>query len=163
MSRTVVADGAAEDLIRAFTQLACTEGHLKTLIEKYNSRLTEGVADVTDDVEREDLIERINDTLDELDQVSELRRGVMIKLMDMYEDADRDFWCVVKHTAVGVYNLFEAYQATGDAEVLNLYLESNARLVKMLTLWLGVEITTCASCFSDILNGRRGGEEYDES
>ena len=32
---TIVSDGLAEDTIRTFQQLACTEGHYKTLIENF--------------------------------------------------------------------------------------------------------------------------------
>ena len=155
---TVMSDGAAEDLIRAFIQAACSEGHYKTLIEKYSAELNNGIIDVED----ADLVQRhldqLNDAMSELDAVAELRRSLMRYLMEMY-GGDTSYWCLVKHLGTAQYNAFEAYQATGDAALLNLSLELNARLTKALTRFLGVEITDCAACFTDALRGQKKGED----
>ena len=150
-----IADGAAEDLIRAFQQLACTEGHLKTLVEKFNAELTNGIIDPSEEDKVKEQIEKISDTVDELDKVAELRRSVMLFLMEQY-GGDKDWWCAVKHLSAGAYTLFEAYQATGDAALLNAALEANARFTKAVTRFLGTEITDCAACLADVLKGKTG-------
>lgn len=152
---TIISDGASEDLIRSFQQLTCTEGHYKTLIEKYQSELSNGLVDEKDISKR---VEMLNDTIDELGAVSELRRAVMLRVMSAYPTADKTMWCTVKHMASAEYTLFEAYQASGDAEILNMYLEANARFVHAITRWLGTEITSCASCLTDILRGEKKGD-----
>lgn len=154
-----IADGASEDLIRAFVQIGCAESHAKTLVEKFNAELTNGIIDPLEDKVVKAQIEKINDTTDELDLLAELRRSVMLFLMEQY-GGDKDFWCMVKHLGVGAYTLFEAYQATGDATLLNLSLDANARFVKAITRWLGTEITDCAACLGDILKTK--GEETNE-
>lgn len=152
---TVVQDGASEDLIRSFQQLACAEGHYKTLIEKYQSELENGLIDVGDDKVRNDHLEKLNSAVEELGLLAELRRGVMLRVMNAY-DGDKNYWCLVKHLSMAEYTLFEAYQASdSDAELLNLYLTANARFVTVITRWLKTEITSCASCLGDILKGEK--------
>lgn len=150
---TVISDGAAEDMLRAVQQLVCAEGHLKTLVEKYNAELEHGLIDVTDTAVREAHMEKLNDVIEELGQTSELRRQMMLQLMEQYE-GDKDYWCLVKHLSAAAYCAFEAYQATDDAGMLNHALSANARLTKAITRWLGTEITDCAACLSDILRGK---------
>lgn len=153
---TIIQDGATEDLIRTFQQLACTEGHLKTLIEKYQSELQNGLIDVSDGEVRNAHIEKLNDTIDELNDIAELRRAVMLKVMNGYPGASKDWWCAVKHLSTAGYCAFEAYQASdNDATLLEIWLETNARFVKAMTRWLGTEITSCAACFGDILKGEQ--------
>lgn len=156
---TIIQDGSAEDLIRSFTQLACTEGHYKTLIEKYNSQLNEGIYDG----DPQEIVVKLNDAIDELELIAELRRKVMLQLMERYDGADKDMWCIVKHLSQAAYNAFEAMQAAdNDGELLSLYLDINARLVKALTRFLGVEITACSACFGDILRGTAREDEVQD-
>lgn len=153
---TIVNDGMAEDLIRCFQQLACTEGHYKTLIEKYQSEMQHGLIDVDDDEVRNAQIEKLNDAIDELNEIAELRRAVMLQVMNGYPDASKDMWCVVKHMSVASYCAFESYQASdNDADLLNIWLSINAKFVKAITRWLGTEISECQACLADILKGER--------
>lgn len=158
---TVIQDGTTEDLIRTFQQLACTEGHLKTLIEKYQSEMQNGLIEIDKDEVRKAHVEKLNDTVDELNDIAELRRAVMLKIMNGYETASKDMWCVVKHLSVASHCAFEAYQASdNDGLLLNIWLEANARFVKAMTRWLGTEITSCAACFADILKGERNETDH---
>lgn len=153
---TIIQDGATEDLIRTFQQMACTEGHLKTLIEKYQSEMQNGLIEIENDDVRTKHAEKLNDAVDELNDIAELRRVVMLKIMNGYDDADKNYWCVVKHLSVASHCAFEAYQASdNDATMLNIWLMANAKFVKAMTRWLGTEITECAACFSDIMKGER--------
>lgn len=144
-----VSDGAAEDIIRAITQLVCTEGHYKTLLEKYNSELNNGL---TDDIPG--TVEKMNDAMDELGKIAELRRTLMLRLQEDY-GGDVSYWCLVKHLSAASYNTFEAFQASdNDAALLNAYLDINACFIKALSLWLGMEPVECVSCFSDAIKGK---------
>lgn len=154
----IVNDGAAEDLIRAFVQMGCAELHMKTLLEKYNAQLENGLIDVNDSAGVHKQIEKINDAQDELLVLAESRRGLMLRLMDMF-DCDKDYWCMVKHTGLAMYCAFEAYQATDDPNIYNEYLTANRRFIHSLTHFLGVEITDCASCFGDILKAQKGADD----
>ena len=152
-----VADGAAEDLIRAFVQIGCSEGHTKTLIEKYTAELINGIVDANDEKAVKAHIDLINDSMEELGMLAELRRSTMLFLMETY-GGTKDYWCLVKHLGVGAYNLFEAYQATGESTLLNLALEANARFTKALTRFLGTEISDCAACLGDLIKSK--GEKH---
>lgn len=154
MERTIVSDGAAEDLIRAFVQMGCAELHMKTLVEKYNAQLENGMIDVMDDTAVSRQIGKIHDSEEELGLLAECRRGLMLRLKSMY-DCDDDYWCIVKHTGMAMYCTFEAYQATDDIEIYKEYLDANKRFINALTHWLGVEITDCAACFADALKAER--------
>lgn len=150
---TIIQDGASEDLIRAFQQMACAEGHYKTLIEKYQSELENGLIDVEDEKARSAHLEKLDGAIEELGLLAELRRSTMLQVMNAY-GGDKNYWCLVKHLSMAEYTMFEAYQASdNDAALLNLYLAANARFVNAVTRWLGTEITSCASCLGDILKG----------
>lgn len=154
MSRTIIADGMAEDLIRAFVQAGCAELHMKTLVEKYNAQVENGLIDLTDNEAVQKQIDKITSATDELNEFAETRRSLMLILKDMY-DGDPDYWCVVKHAGLAMYCAFEAYQASEDDQGLyTVYLETNKRFIKALTHFLGVEITDCAACFADILKSK---------
>lgn len=152
----IQSDGRSEDLIRSIQQLVCSEGHYKTLIEKYNSEMENGLIDVEDDEVRVAHIEKLNAAILEMNEIAEIRRSMMLHLMEMYPKADRNQWCNFKHLAAADYTAFEAYQASdNDALALNLWLSIRARFVNATTRFLGTEITSCSSCLSDILRGNK--------
>lgn len=148
-------DGIAEDMIRSFVQIGCAETHAKTLLEKYQAQLENGLIDVTNPDVVQAQVEKIDDTVQEINSLAQLRRGIMLRLFELF-DGDKDYWCEVKHLGIGAYTLFEAYQASDDdPTLLNLANEANKRFIKALTRFLGVPITECASCFSDILKAQK--------
>ncbi len=155
MSRNIQSDGISEDLIRAFVQAGCAELHMKTLVEKYNAQVENGLIDLTDNEAVQKQIDKITSATDELNEFAETRRSLMLILKDMY-DGDPDYWCVVKHAGLAMYCAFEAYQASEDDQGLyTTYLETNKRFIKALTHFLGVEITDCAACLADLLKAKR--------
>ena len=155
MSRNIQSDGVAEDLIRSFVQVGCAEVHAKTILEKYNAQLENGLINLDDNKAVLEQTDKITAITDELNNLAELRRSLMLRLFSMY-DGDKDYWCLVKHLGIGAYTLFEAYQASeDDPELYTLALEANKRFIYSLTHFLGVEITECAACFADILKSER--------
>lgn len=145
-------DTIAEDMIRVITQLACTEAHLKTLIEKSIGKLENGLIDVETELQAE--LDKQKDMKEELVEIAQLRRENMIALYEMYE-GDKDYWCMVKHLAQASYTAFEVWQASEDDPVLfNIAINTNKRFVKAVTHFLGVEITECAACLGDLLKAK---------
>lgn len=143
--------GIAEDLIRAFVQVGCAESHAKTLLEKATAQLENGLVE-SEKIQEQ--VDHINDLTDEINELAELRRGMMRYLHSMYPDGNKDYWCMIKHLGVGAYTAFEVYQASDDdPDLLNLALEANKRFTKALTHFLGTEISECAACLSDYLSG----------
>ena len=151
---TVNSDGAAEDLIRSFVQLSCAELHAKTIIEKTESALENGIVDMENDEEVAKAVDKVTSMNEELNMIAENRRNVMLALFNMYE-GDKDYWCMVKHLGSAAYTLFEAYQATEDPHLYDLALEANKSFIRALTHFLGVEITECAACFSDMMRVKK--------
>lgn len=138
-------DGIAEDLIRAFVQYGSAEMHLKTLVEKTLAKIENPSPDDGD------LIPLLTDYEEQLDEVASLRRKTMLSLFKLY-NGNKDNWCLVKHLGIGAMQIFEAYQASdNDADLYNLWIESNKAFIKALCGFLGVEITDCAACFADML------------
>lgn len=147
-------DGIAEDIIRAFVQVGCAELHAKTLLEKANAELENGLIDIYDTAKVQKQTEKITYITEEIDNLSSLRRSLMLRLFEMY-DGDKSWWCMVKHLGIGAYTLFEAYQASdNDSELLDMALAANRRFISALTQFLGLEITECAACFADALKGK---------
>lgn len=144
--------GIAEDLIRAFTQVGCAESHAKTILEKATAELDNGLIDVNNKDVVEKQVNHINDLIEEIASLAELRRSMMRYLQKLYPDGDKNYWCMVKHLSIAQFTAFEVYQASDDdPDLLNMALEANGRFVKALTHFLGVEISDCASCFADMM------------
>lgn len=148
--RLIVSDGAAEDMIRAFVQIGCAEIHAKTILEKAEAEMEEGIIDLEDSEAVERQMKKISDIEEEMNDLANLRRRIMLRLFDMYA-GDKDYWCVIKHVGTGAYTLFEAYEATGDPSLYELALDANKAFIRALTHFLGIEITSCASCFADMI------------
>lgn len=151
--RLVVQDGASEDMIRSFVQFGCAELHAKTILEKAEAEMEEGIVDLEDPDAVDRQMKKISDIEEEMNMFAQLRRKIMLRLFDQY-DGDKDYWCLVKHVGTGAYTLFEAYEASGDPTLYDLALEANKAFIRTLTHFLGVEITDCAACFSDILKAK---------
>lgn len=146
-------DGFSEDLIRSFTQLICSEGHLKSLIEKTTSELENGIVNVDDPDELNKALDKLDNMQQELVEIADTRRKMMVKLYEMY-DGDKDYWCQVKHLANASYTAFEAWQGSdNDSALYEFALETNAHFVKALSHFIGTEITSCSSCMADMLKG----------
>lgn len=144
-------DGITEDIIRSFVQIAVTEMHTKTLIEKRVSELENGFVSETD-IELQ--LYKINELKEEIKSLAELRRVDMLFLFELYDSkGDKEKWCSVKHLAIASMTAFEAWQASGDESLLEFALKKNQLFIKSLSQFLGVTVTECAACFADILKG----------
>lgn len=153
--KTIISDGASEDMIRAIVQTACAENHAKTILEKYEGQLENGYIDGENKEAVSAQLEKIADINYELNELAELRREMMLQLMNNY-NGDKDYWCMVKHLGTAMYCAFEAWQASEDSpELYDVYQKANKRFTKALTHFLGVEITECAACLQDIMSAER--------
>lgn len=139
--------GYAEDLIRSYVQFGCAEIHAMTLYYKTLAQLENGIIEASDTV-----LDKLQLFKEDIDNYSDMRRRIMRKLYDIFE-GDKDMWCQAKHLAIGAMTLFEAYEGSGDEELLVMAYEANKEFVKAMTRFLGIEITDCASCLSDFLKG----------
>ena len=147
--------GQAEDLIRAFVQMGCAEVHLKTLYEKTLAEMENGIVDVSDEKVRKEWVEKAESYREDLIESANLRRRMMSACFDMFDGGDSDVWCMVKHLGISNYCAWETWQASDDdPELLDIAIESNKLFTKMLSQWLGMEITSCASCFADMMKGK---------
>lgn len=157
MENKHASNGLAEELIRSIAQLGAMEYHYKTLVEKTNAELENGIVNVDTN---EALIAQLNKADEfkrEMIDTAELRRKLMLKLFDMF-DGDKDMWCIVKHSLIAEEQIFESWQASDDdADLMNMWLDANKMSNKAITRFLGAEVTDCASCLSDFL--KAGGKE----
>lgn len=140
--------GIAEDLIRTITQLAVAETHAKTLYEKTMGEVER------ETLKPEDAQDKLLLVMDQINCLAQTRRKVMLYLFNQFK-GDMAFWCEIKHLAIASYTLFEAYQASSnDVELLNLAYETQKEFTRALSAFLGMEITDCAACFSDMLKAQ---------
>lgn len=155
MENKHASNGIAEDLIRAFVQIASAELHTKTSIEKAVSEIEHG-ADENFGV----LMDKVAALQADLSSYAELRREIMLNLYSMYgEKGNKEMWCTVKHLGMAMYTAFEAYQASdNDPELFDFAMRANRMFIRAITEFLGVEVTECAACFSDIL---KAGGSYE--
>lgn len=153
-NNTHSSSGMAEDLIRAFVQMGCSEVHLKTLYEKTLAEMENGIVDVSDKEILQKYIEKANSYREDLIDTAQLRRRMMIKCFELFDGGDKDVWCMVKHLGISNMCAWETWQASDDdPELLDIAVESNKLFTKYLARFLGMEITDCASCLSDYLKG----------
>ena len=143
-------DGIAEDLIRSLVQMASVELHTKTLIEKRISEIENGMVNEEDIPKQLEVIQGLKEDIEEQ---AEVRRSIMLYLYNLYgQKGNKEYWCMVKHLSMAMYTMFESWQASErDEELLSMAIQINKMFIKALTCFLGVEITECSSCFSDIL------------
>lgn len=155
MENKHASNGIAEDLIRTFVQIASAELHTKTSIEKAVSEIENG-ADENFGV----LMDKVAALQADLLSYAELRREIMLNLYSMYgEKGNKEMWCTVKHLGMAMYTAFEAYQASdNDPELFDFAMRANRMFIRAITEFLGVEVTECAACFSDIL---KAGGSYE--
>ena len=153
MRNDMSTSGIGEDMIRAIIQFGCAELHAKTLYEKTRAELDNGIVDVNDTDTLNKTVEKLDEYRKDVDNYASLRRRSMKALFQMF-DGDKDLWCQIKHLGTGAMTMFEAYEASdGDGELLDIAYDANKEFVKAATRFLGMEITECAACFSDMLKG----------
>lgn len=154
-------DIGAEDIIRALVNAAVAEAHAKTNYEKLVSEMENGTVDVEDTEVFTAQADKIDNTHEQLGNLTALRRRIMQVLFDAFPNHNEMEWCMVKHLAITQNCLFEAYQASdGDTMLERLWLDANEEFVKAMTDFLGFEVTPCSACFSEMLkeddsNGNR--------
>lgn len=154
MKNSMSSSGMAEDMIRAFQQMACAELHLITLYQKTLAELENGLVDVTDDEVREAHIAKAEQYREDLISVTECRRDMMRACFEMFDDGDKDVWCMVKHLGTSSACAWEVYQASDDdPNLLTIAVDASKLFTRFITQFLGMEITDCASCLSDYLKG----------
>ena len=152
MKNAMSESGIAEDLIRSYVQFGCAELHAKTLYEKTIAELNNGIVDVEDSEVVQKHLDKAQMFKDDINSLAEMRRSIMRKLLDMFPNGDKAMWCQAKHLGMGMMTLFEAYQGSDDdAELLHMAYEANEVFTLAMSRFLGVEITSCASCFADAL------------
>lgn len=150
--------GMGEDLVRAFVQMGCAELHLMTLYQKTYAEMENGIVDMEDANVRQAQIEKAERYREDLIETADLRRQMMLKCFDLFEDGDKDVWCMVKHLGISSMCAWETWQASDDdPDLLYLAVQSNKMFTKYLTQFFGMEITDCASCLSDMLKGKENG------
>lgn len=145
--------GMAEDMLRSIVQLGATEIHYQTLYNKARAELENGLIKVEDEKIRDSQINKIEYYRSEIACIADVRRRLMKHLFDMFE-GNKDAWCLVKHLGIAMMTAFEAYQASDDdLDLLDIYFDINKEFNKAVTDFLGMEITDCAACVSDMLKG----------
>lgn len=148
--------GYAEDLIRGIVQVGCAELHVKTLIEKVKAEMENGLIDVSNTEVLVTHQEKYKDYIEELKNLAQIRRGSMLRLYELFE-GDKDAWCLVKHLGVGAMCIFEAWEGSEDDMALyELAMDANKAFIRALSRFMGMELTECAACFSDMLKAEKG-------
>lgn len=153
MRNEMSTSGIGEDMIRSIIQFGCAELHAKTLYEKTRAELDNGIVDVDDKDALDKTLTKLDDYRQDVEHYASLRRRSMKALFKMF-NGDKDMWCQIKHLGVGAMTMWEAYEASdGDGELLDIAYDANKEFVKAATRFLGMELTDCSACFSDMLKG----------
>lgn len=148
--------GIGEDLIRAIQQMCCAELHLITLYEKTVAEMENGIIDVSDSEVLMKHIDKAEQYKNDIIDATNIRRQMMSKLFSMFDGGDKDVWCMFKHLASAAYTAWEVYLASeDDPELLTIAVDTNKMFTRFTTQFLGMEITDCASCLTDMMKGEK--------
>lgn len=157
MSKNIYSEvGAAEDLLRSIVQIGCAEIHAQTLYYKATSELDNGIVDVENIELVQRHLEKIEMFRNDIETYANLRRRMTRTLFEMFDNdkKDKNMWCQIKHLGIASYTAFETYQASDqNSELMLIAYETNRAFIKAATRFLGVEVSDCASCFSDSMKG----------
>lgn len=146
--------GMAEDMLRTIVQLGATEVHYQTLYCKYRAEIENGLIKVEDEEIRNKQLEKIEYYQEEINLIADLRRRMMRKLFSLFDGGNKSAWCLIKHLGIASMTALESYQASdNDLVLLDIYYDINKEFNKAVTDFLGMEITDCAACVSDMLKG----------
>lgn len=148
--------GAGEDLLRAIVQMGAAEIHAMGLYYKTTAEMENGLVDIDDNEVLQKYLDKANMYLEDIETYAVLRRRMTTALKEMVgtENADKDLWCMVKHLGLSMMQCFEAYEnSDNNLELLNLAYEANKAFTKAVTRFLGIEITDCSACMSDLMKG----------
>lgn len=146
--------GKAEDMLRCIAQLGATEVHYQTLYFKSRAEMENGLIDIGNKDVLNEQMKKIERYQEETQAIAELRRKCMRKLYDMFDNGNKDEWCLIKHLSIAEETAFEVWQASdNDLSLLDIAYEINKELSKAVTAFLGMEITDCAACVSDMMKG----------
>lgn len=151
--------GLTEELLTNLINMVALEYHMRITVEKYHSLLH--VKKVTDVAIRHSTERKLQFATDTLARTTEQRRGVMRALQNLStEDANEDLWCAVKHSAVQMITMFEAWQVDMDnVEIENLYHSAVELFNVVVSGWLGFHPQPCSACFADALQSQ---EEFND-
>lgn len=146
--------GQAEDMLRSIVQLGATEVHYITLYNKARAEMENGLIDVENPDILSAQMEKTSRYQNEINEIAEIRRRMMRKLFEMFEGGDKDEWCLIKHLGIAMFTAYESFEASdNDLDLLDIAYEINKEFNKAVTAFLGMEVTDCAACVSDMMKG----------
>lgn len=146
--------GLTEELLTNLINLVALEYHLRITYEKYYSLLY--VKKVSEPHLVADTNSKLQFTMETLERATEQRRAVMSVLYELgTEDANQDMWCSVKHSAVQMITMFEAWQVDlNNATIENLYHKSVELFNVVVSSWLGYYPQPCSACLGDVMKSQ---------
>jgi len=159
--------GYVEDMVRSFVQLSAIEVHAKTELElaetnhrdallMYDIEMNTPTSEKALDVQSENLDnaeDALEDAKDWVITVQELRRESQRRLLAHAKKPDMHVWCRMKHMAMAMYTAFEVWQASENQADFDHYININNAFIESTAKFLGMDIDSCAACFTDALKG----------
>ena len=106
---------------------------------------------LTDHLEEKLLSNPSEDLKALIEKITALRRKQMNTLISQAENPDPMFWCDFKHAVKAFTNDVEVYEATYTDEAFEQMKLSSEILAGVTSLFLGMELKTCARCLYDKL------------
>jgi hypothetical protein len=85
------------------------------------------------------------------------RRDKMNLLVEVADKYNKRMWCPLKHAIESYMESMEVWQAYENESTYNQMIKSTDVLAGCLSLFLGMELTTCGRCLSDQLSVSDGG------
>lgn len=113
------------------------------------NHLTEAIYAAEKD--REDGITDESDYKQILDIALANRRDKMNTLISVAENYNKRMWCPLKHAIESYMESMEVWQAYENKDTYKQMVKSTDVLAGCLSLFLGMELTTCGRCLSDQL------------
>ena len=137
------------------------EAQLSHIDEKLND-LWEALSNETDNV---DEMQRLTNVLSGLYEIGrgiyDARKQAEDQVFAEFPEADKTFWCLVKHAATAFVIAEENFHARGfSAEAEKTMLSAAENLGKTVSLALGMDLYGCLRCLDEQMKG--GGDAKTE-
>lgn len=135
------------------------EAQLTHIDEKLNDLWEVANNDIEDEEKRLKAVDTIG-TLYEIGRgIYAARKEAEEQIFSAFPEAEKTFWCMVKHAATAFVIAEENFHARGfDADSEQVMLQAAETLGKVTGLALGFEPYGCLRCLSDAMKGEKDAE-----
>lgn len=139
-------------------------GHYEAQLSHIDEKLNDLWNKLEGEVENMEEMQKTTDAISALYEISRdvyaARKEAEQQIFDAVPDADKTYWCQIKHCATAFVIAEENFHARGcDSESEKVMLKAASNLGKVVSLAFGFEPYGCLRCLDEALKGEKNEDE----